>query len=67
MTTTSFAALAGPTARAMAKVQEQRQKDQDVTGRIDCPKCGSGLRFTVMTNGLSRGQCAAAGCLRWCQ
>jgi hypothetical protein len=67
MTTAQFAALAGPTARAMHLVQQQRDPQRDVSGRITCTKCGSSLRFTVMSNGLSRGQCTAAGCVRWCQ
>jgi hypothetical protein len=33
---------------------------------ISYQPCGSSLRFTVMSNGLSRGQCTAAGCVRWC-
>lgn len=67
MTTSRIATLAGPTARAMDMVQQQKKPGQEVTGRISCPRCGGGLRFNVQANGLSRGQCAARDCVRWCQ
>lgn len=67
MTTATFSKLASATAQAMAQVQAHRKPGDDVTGRIQCPKCGSALRFTVLCNGLSRGQCAAPGCIRWLQ
>lgn len=66
MTTPRFSATASAIAQAMAKVQEHKEPGADVTGRIQCPKCGSQLRFTVFSNGISRGQCAARGCLSWC-
>jgi hypothetical protein len=57
----------GQIARAMAAVQQHKHPTDEVKGRITCPKCGSGLRFVILPNGISRGQCAAAGCLRWSQ
>lgn len=57
----------GRVAQAMAQVQQHKPAFGEYSGRMSCTKCGSGLRFTIMSNGLSRGQCSAAGCLRWCQ
>lgn len=65
MTTATFSKLASATAQAMNQVNQQRRQGEDVSGRIQCPKCGSALRFTILGNGLSRGQCAAPGCVRW--
>jgi hypothetical protein len=67
MTTAQFSRNLGQVARAMAQVNSQHKPGLDVAGVIPCPKCGSGLKFTVLSNGLQRGQCAAAGCLRWSQ
>lgn len=71
MTTAAFSALAGPTARAIAAVREKHcqpptyKPDAPVSGRIDCPKCGSRLNFTVTANGHTSGRCVAAACIRW--
>ncbi len=67
MTTTAFASKVGATARAMAEVQKNKHPTDEVSGRIICPKCGSGLRFTILPNGVSRGNCSAAGCVRWAE
>lgn len=67
MTREVFYQRVGATARAMAAVQEQRNALLDVSGRITCPQCGSQLRYTIFPNGISRGQCTAAGCIKWAQ
>lgn len=67
MTTPAFAARVSPIARAMSAIQQHKPATGEYTGRISCPKCHSGLRFTIQSTGISRGQCSAAGCLRWCQ
>lgn len=55
----------GKVAQAMAAAQQHRPQHGEHSGRMQCPKCGSALRFTIFSNGISRGQCAAAGCVRW--
>jgi ribosomal protein S27AE len=57
----------GQVANAMAAVHAHKPEVGERTGRITCTRCGSSLRFTIMANGISRGQCAAAGCIRWSQ
>jgi hypothetical protein len=57
----------GQLVRAVAAVQAFKPQAGEYVGRMQCPKCGSGLRFTIQANGISRGQCAASGCIRWCQ
>lgn len=56
----------GAIARAQAAIQAHKPAQGEHTGRIACTKCGSSLRFTIQSTGISRGQCNAAGCLRWC-
>ena len=53
--------------RAITEVQGHKPEHGEHQGRIRCPRCGSGLSFTILSNGISRGQCAAAGCVRWSQ
>lgn len=57
----------GQVARAMAAVHAQKPESGERTGRITCTRCDGALRFTIFSNGISRGQCAAAGCIRWSQ
>lgn len=66
MTLTSVAQY-GQIARAMAAVQQHKHPTDEVKGRIACPKCGSGLQFAILPNGISRGNCAAACGIRWAQ
>jgi hypothetical protein len=56
----------GQVAQAMNAVQQFKPDHGEYRGAIRCTKCGSSLNFCVASNGLSRGQCAATGCLRWC-
>jgi len=71
MTTARFAALAGPTARAIAAVRSQHcqpptyRPDEPVSAHMNCPKCGSRLNFTVSAEGHTSGRCVAAACIRW--
>ena len=55
----------GQVARAMELVHKHRPEHGEHQGRITCPRCGAGLTFTILSNGISRGQCAAAACIRW--
>lgn len=57
----------GKVAQAMNLVQQHKPQHGEATGTIRCTHCGSSLRFTIFANGISRGQCTAAGCVRWCQ
>lgn len=57
----------GKLADAVHQVQQRRDPQRDVTGRITCPACRASLQFTVQANGLSRGQCTAGCGMRWCQ
>ncbi len=67
MTTAQFSQKVGATARAMNAVQQFKPSCGEATGRIQCPKCGSRLRFNVQCTGISRGICSTAGCVRWQQ
>lgn len=55
----------GQMANAMAAAYSHKPAVGEFSGRMACTRCGSALRFTIMANGLSRGQCAAAGCIKW--
>jgi hypothetical protein len=57
----------GQIARAMNEVQQHKPNHGEHSGRITCPRCGSGLRFVITSSGKSRGQCVARNCLRWCE
>jgi hypothetical protein len=57
----------GQIARAMAAVHQHKHPTDEVKGRITCPKCGSSLRFVILPNGVSRGDCTAACGIRWSQ
>lgn len=71
MTSAAFAALQGPTARAIASVREQHcqpptyRPSAPVSAHINCPKCGSRLNYRVTAEGHTYGRCAAAACIRW--
>lgn len=70
MTTTHFAALRGPTSRAIAAAVEQQRRNphNDLRqARMRCPKCGGSINFTVLAGGASWGQCSSARCVRWNQ
>lgn len=56
----------GKLADAVNQVQQRRDPDRDVSGRISCPHCRSPLQFTIQRDGHSRGQCLSGGCVRWC-
>lgn len=55
----------GKVAEAVSQVHQHLDRDRDVSGRIPCPACGSGLTFTIQPNGRQRGHCASSGCMRW--
>lgn len=57
----------GQVAHAMAAAHRHKPEVGEYTGRIACTRCGSALRFTIYSNGVSRGQWATANCIRWCQ
>jgi hypothetical protein len=57
----------GQVAQAMNAVQQFKPQQGEHKGTMRCTKCGSSLSFTIQSSGISRGQCSAAGCLRWCQ
>jgi len=56
----------GKVADAVNQVHQHLDRTRDVSGRINCPHCSSPLQFTIQRDGHSRGQCASAGCIRWC-
>lgn len=56
----------GAVARAMAAAYEHRKRDEDYSGRMQCPWCKATVSFTVTPSGISRGQCSAACGVRWC-
>jgi hypothetical protein len=55
----------GQVARAMAAVQQHKPAVGESKGKLQCPKCRGGLRFTIFSNGISSGQCSCG--IRWCQ
>lgn len=63
--TSTSIAWRGKVADAVNQVQQRRDPERDVTGRIACPHCRSPLLFTIQRDGRSRGQCAASDCIRW--
>jgi ribosomal protein S27AE len=64
MTTEAFAAKVSPIAQAMKRAYELSTAGTK-EGTFPCPKCGSQVRFTALVPHQSRGQCSAAGCIRW--
>lgn len=71
MTTASFSAMVGHTARAIAAGRNEHCQPPTfkpaalVGGRIDCPKCGSALNYRVTADGQTHGRCVAAACIKW--
>ncbi len=71
MTTAAFARVNPHVIAALCAVKEAHcpapayAPAAPVASQMKCPKCGSRLNFTVMTSGLSSGQCVAASCVRW--
>lgn len=57
----------GQLARAMAAVQHHKPEVGKYAGRMNCPRCGSALNFTIFSNGISWGQCAASCGVKWNQ
>jgi hypothetical protein len=55
----------GQLARLRAEVQGHRPEHGERHGRLRCV-CGATFTFSIQSNGLSRGQCAAACGARWC-
>jgi hypothetical protein len=51
----------------MEQVHRHRPQHGEHQGRITCPRCGAGLQFVIQSTGISRGQCPAAGCIKWTQ
>jgi hypothetical protein len=64
MTTDRFNASAGAIAQAQ-NIAYQLSTAGQKEGTFPCPKCGSQVRFTALVPHQSRGQCSAAGCIRW--
>ena len=64
-TTSPTIAWRGKLAQAVHQAHQHRDPEREVSGRIRCPACGSPINFTVQRDGRSRGQCSAAGCMRW--
>lgn len=54
-------------AAAMNAVQQHKPEHGEAKGRIRCTRCGDGLQFVIDATGRSRGQCAAACGVKWCQ
>lgn len=67
MNTLRSASRSGATALAMNTAQQHKAPSGEYTGRLTCPKCGSGVRFTIQSNGISRGQCSSGCGVHWCQ
>lgn len=71
MTTSHFAALVGPTARAMAHVRALHCRPptfrpaETASGSMRCTKCGGTLRFKASVTGKTSGKCSSAGCINW--
>lgn len=47
----------------LAKAVAKHRKWQ--AGQTTCPLCGTELRFSVATNGHSRGACSTPDCISW--
>jgi hypothetical protein len=56
----------GQIARAMAAAYAHKPQVGEHTGTMKCTRCSSTLRFTIASNGVSRGQCSAACGVKWC-
>lgn len=41
------------------------KKDGKPKGQITCPKCQGILRYTIASNGHTRGRCTTENCLSW--
>jgi hypothetical protein len=57
----------GQIARAMNEAHQHKPAAGEHTGTMKCTRCGSTLRFTIASNGISRGSCNAACGVTWCQ
>jgi hypothetical protein len=56
----------GKLARLRAQVQQHKPEHGERQGRLRCV-CGAAFTFTIASNGLSRGHCAAGCGARWVQ
>lgn len=56
----------GQLAQLTAQVQQHRPPNGESTGYLRCT-CGSRLRYTVASTGVSRAQCVAGCGVRWQQ
>lgn len=57
----------GQVANAMAAAHAHKPDAGEYAGKMVCPRCRSPLNFKIASNGISRGQCAAACGVKWCQ
>jgi hypothetical protein len=56
----------GKVAKLLAEAQAHRPQHGESSGKLKCA-CGAALHFTIQSNGISRGRCAAACGVRWQQ
>jgi hypothetical protein len=54
----------GELVRLIAAVQAHKPEHGEHRGQLPC-RCGSKVSFTIMANGISWGQCAAACGVKW--
>jgi hypothetical protein len=55
----------GHVAKAMAAVQSYKPANGEAKGSLTCPRCTGSLKFAILSNGVSRGQCTCG--VKWCQ
>lgn len=52
--------------RARAAIFEKEEgKELPSRGKIECPKCGHTLNYTIASNGHAWGRCETPDCLAW--
>lgn len=64
MTTDTFAALVGPTAKALNTAYQLAIAGK-TEGTFPCPKCGSTLHYKAAVPHQPAVRCSAAGCIRY--
>jgi hypothetical protein len=57
----------GQLARTMGLVHQRKPQHGEASGTVTCQRCSGTVRFTILANGISRGQCVNACGVRWCQ
>ncbi len=54
--------------KAMLIIREKHGNERGLRGEIECPKCGSVLRYSISSyNGHCHGWCTKTGCIGWMQ